>query len=112
VPTDTADLTSGIPGRPRRDPDSDSDGASADSEAGPLSSAAPAYLIGSLECVLTYSVSYHDRKLKFCDNICAHLKTILNFRFVYLILLKYFGIMGANRLPFKGGHLPPGVLHH
>ena len=38
VPTNTADLTSGIPGRPRRDPDSDGPGA----EAGPLSSATPA----------------------------------------------------------------------
>jgi len=45
---------------PRTAPDPDSDGA----EAGPLSSATPAYRIGPRKCVFTYSIEYLDRRLK------------------------------------------------
>jgi hypothetical protein len=44
---------------PRTAPDPDSDGA----EAGPLSSATPACLMGPLKCVFTYSIEYLDRRL-------------------------------------------------
>ena len=43
----------------RTAPDPDSDGA----EAGPLSSATPAYRIGPRKCVFTYSIEYLDRRL-------------------------------------------------
>ena len=45
---------------PRTAPDPDSDGA----EAGPLSSATPAYRIGPRKCVFTYSIEYLDRRLR------------------------------------------------
>ena len=44
----------------RTAPDPDSDGA----EAGPLSSATPAYRIGPRKCVFTYSIEYLDRRLR------------------------------------------------
>ena len=47
---------------PRVVPDPDNDGA----EAGPLSSATPAYRIGPRKCVFTYSIEYLDRRLNPC----------------------------------------------